>query len=103
MRNITLGFPEELYSHAQNTAFERGVSLSEIIRLSVAKECGFYGYSSIKWGGDRSSSKTKDTHASVCARMRAAKAEKRNEDMRRIMESLDKKRARKSEASSDAA
>lgn len=89
---ITASVPIELVSAAKEYARGNGVTFSELIRKALLEKIGFKGVLPIMShggarvgagakkgqgsGGDLSRFKSPETHARVCAKMRAAKAAK---------------------------
>lgn len=100
---ISASIPAGLLAASKEFAIKNGISLSMLLSHALSAEIGYKAEPFAKRGGNLAHTKTKETHERVCARMRAAKAEKHKEDMRRIVDALEKKSARKSEASSGAA
>jgi len=74
---FSVSLPKGLAEFAREKAEQEGLSFSALIKVSLAKYTGYKGSIFVQNGGDHASSKSAETHARVCEKMREAKARKR--------------------------
>lgn len=76
-RSLSTNVTPEEYEIVRDAAQSRGQTISrfllDILTLYLRYDFG----ERERWGGDRASFKTPETHARVCGNMRAARAERR--------------------------
>jgi len=85
---FSVSLPKGLAEFAREKSEQEGLSFSALIKVSLAKYTGYKGSIFVQNGGDHASSKSAETHARVCEKMREQKAPKRvrEEAARRIKE-----------------